>query len=159
MFDTQQDAFSRTKFNTSQDFLVHGSTRARQVIFQNHDASEVLTNVVRVSIGKSPQYEFEHKTGLQIDIPYLVRGRAPMGYSIVRPIPATISYVISDSLWLISDELFDEYGTGQTISEARKDYIYSLTHYYKILAERATEENKVTQIQLEELQQYLIKSE
>lgn len=93
-----------------------------------------------------------------VDSEYIIEETLDPEYLLLQPIRAKLRYVPEDNLWLITEDIFGEYGTGKTKKDAEADYLSALKSYYEIVEERATEENRATQVQFRNLQQYLSKT-
>lgn len=61
-------------------------------------------------------------------------------WRIVQPLTITIEQ--SDGLYIVSDEIFDVYGDGDTEYEAVEDYKISLLDYYQLAESRAREDEQ-----------------
>lgn len=59
------------------------------------------------------------------------------GWRLIQPIQLTLEQE-EDGTYILSDELFDEYGEGETLEQAKQDYVANLIAYYEILSERAS---------------------
>ncbi len=79
-------------------------------------------------------------------------GEIIAGWRILQPFPITIEQ--SDSLYIVSDEIFDVYGDGDTEYKAVEDYKISLVDYYQ-LAESGAHEDKQNQALFDHLLLYL----
>lgn len=55
------------------------------------------------------------------------------GWRIRQPLPVTVE--LSDGRYLVSDDLFDVYGQGDSWDEAVEDYKVSLVEYFQIMAD------------------------
>jgi hypothetical protein len=85
--------------------------------------------------------------------PYiLLHGPIVSGWQIVKPLFVMLEQDEGGS-FIVSDDIFVVYGTGDTGNEALDDYIMSLIDYYELLAERR--DDPPTEAQFHILQQYL----
>jgi len=79
------------------------------------------------------------------------------GWKLVQPL--LIRYEKDeDGCYLCSDDIFLVYGQGNTIQEAKEDYITSLIEYYEIVAKKAPDSNAATQQLFEKVKSYLRKT-
>jgi len=67
-------------------------------------------------------------------------GEITAEWKIVQPLTITIEQ--SDGLYIVSDEIFDVYGDGDTEYEAVEDYKISLLDYYQLAESRAHEDEQ-----------------
>ncbi len=79
-------------------------------------------------------------------------GEIIAGWRIVQPLTITIEQ--SDGLYIVSDEIFDVYGDGDTEYEAVKDYKISLLDYYQ-LAESGAHKDEQNQALFDHLRLYI----
>ncbi|MEZ4540238.1 MAG: hypothetical protein R3C43_09715 [Chloroflexota bacterium] len=73
---------------------------------------------------------------------------------LVIPLP-TLLERDDDGTYILSEELFDRYGTGDSPQEAYNDLLQDLGVYYEIIAESATEDYPAALALFKQLQQYI----
>jgi len=88
------------------------------------------------------------------EISPLLSGEIASGWQLKKPLMLKVE-VDDDGSMLISDAVFDEYGTGETFAEAKQDYIQSLIAYYDLLQTWATDDHPETQALFDYLRTYL----
>jgi len=82
-----------------------------------------------------------------------VVGAIGNGWQLVEPLSVLVERD-SDGWWVLSDEVFMVYGTGQTPREAYADYVQSLIEYRGLVAEGAAN-SAHDRLELERLDHYL----
>lgn len=78
-------------------------------------------------------------------------GSISSGWSIVQPLMINTE-MDDDRSYIVSDDIFGVYGSGKSVSEAKRDYTLSLIEYYEILSAHSDED---TQKLLERVKVYL----
>ncbi len=88
-------------------------------------------------------------------IPNFLNRIRSKNFRLVNSIPVTYTKEIDNS-FVVSDDKFLVYGVGDSLHDAIYDYENSLIEFYEILEEGA-ESNNFDQIQLGQLQNYIIR--
>jgi hypothetical protein len=105
----------------------------------------------------SDAVEFD-KSHISLDgLRYNIHSNDVAGYTFIQKIPGRLEYISEDDVWLITEDIFDEYGVGASRQQAKRDYLSGLISYYESLEELATEENIGVRRQFEELRKYFLK--
>lgn len=78
-------------------------------------------------------------------------GQVAPGWHVIRPLFVLVEQD-RDGSYVVSDDIFLVYGSGETAVEARGDYITSLVEYYAILA---ASDDPLDQAQFRLLREYL----
>jgi hypothetical protein len=98
-----------------------------------------------------PVEEMDYPT---LEIIYPITKLQIKGWELLQPIQITIE-IQSDGSYLISDSIFNQYGEGKTLKQARHDFEKSLVEYYELLEAHITDEHPQTQALLNYLARYL----
>lgn len=85
---------------------------------------------------------------------FSIEGEIAPGWRVVRTLPL-ISELDDDGTYLVSEELFLQYGQGETFAEAKQDYINSLIDYYQFLS-TSLENDPETHSLFRYLQEFLV---
>jgi hypothetical protein len=118
--------------------------RRKKLIFDAADASGVLSQRVRTP--------FEQESTLKIS--FLLHGHIAPLWRLKQPLPMTLEED-DDGTLVMSDGVFDQFGLGDTFSEARLDYIANLIDYFLFVRSRATDDDPPTQALFAYLQEYI----
>jgi len=95
------------------------------------------------------------ETGHDLRYPLLLpRGVEFDNIRLVQQLPALLE-LDNDGTFILSDDLFDRYGTGRSPQAAYTDLMENLSVYYDIIAEAATEDYPAAQALFERLQKYI----
>ncbi|HRO24585.1 MAG TPA: hypothetical protein PLR07_09865 [Promineifilum sp.] len=73
---------------------------------------------------------------------------------LVQQLPVLLE-LDDDGTYILSDDLFDRYGTGESPQSAYTNLMEDLSAYYDIIAETATEDYPAAQALFERLQKYI----
>lgn len=138
------------------DMVSSGGTNIRRL--EDHDQTPSLTHSIfdntSTMIQTKHSQPFVRLVDREFKIEFSIQGDIPYGWKLIRPLTLTLE-VDENRTFIVSDEIFLEYGVGETSTEARLDYIESLIGYYRLLEKRASDDDPETQAQLDHLRQYL----
>jgi hypothetical protein len=81
---------------------------------------------------------FTHKVTTSTKLPvlkpqFVLLGKIADGWKIIRELQLAVERD-DDGYYLVSDDEFFVYGEGETLVQARRDYIISLIEYYELVA-------------------------
>ena len=155
-FISDDDRYSYAEDLPDPSEFAEGVTGSSDVSINEPPSTEAMS-VFFALIDGEPTIEIAPRRELRNGIQFRIQGSFNSGYRFIRPLPVNLTYILKDHTWLISDDLFDEYGVGETVRQARRDYVSGLISYYETLEEWATNENPPTQQQLVQLREYFIK--
>jgi hypothetical protein len=75
-------------------------------------------------------------------------------WELVRPLTVTIG-ADEDGWNVLSDEVFQVYGDGDTLEDARRDYIASLIEYYRMVERDSDNGDESARRELDRVQAYV----
>ena len=84
---------------------------------------------------------------------FTLSGPIAPGWQIITPLQVRVEQA-DDGSYVIDEDTFLVYGSGETLSEAQQDYLTSLIEYYQIVQDGASD-NLHDQVTLHQLQTYL----
>lgn len=87
-------------------------------------------------------------------IQFSLYGKIADGWEIIHELPVTLEQD-EDGFYVLSDDLFLIYGEGKTEEEVKTDYMTALIDYYQIIDSKAREGDRLSQMVLQNIQQYL----
>jgi hypothetical protein len=88
----------------------------------------------------------------------MLEGEVRPGWHVVRAIRLS-KETAADGTFILSDDIFDRYGAGDTLDEAKAAYIADLIGYFDIMEQHADKANARNQRIMELLHQYISKSD
>jgi hypothetical protein len=85
---------------------------------------------------------------------FILVGNIAKGWELIQPLLVTLEQD-EDGYYILSDDIFQLYGEGETELIARLDYITTLIDYYYLLESKADEGDPPSQNLPQKLQKYL----
>lgn len=141
-FHRQQKYFGKNSTNTALNPVVTNTRQDTVAFYSINIPITTSSSALRDEHEKSIRFTLHHTFSSD--------------WEFVKPIPVIVEFDTETDNFLISDEIFVEYGVGKGIEDAKKDYVDNLINYYHFMEERSIENDPETSYAFSKLQEYLM---